>query len=108
MEERRTEEVHNNRHIMRTHPHFAGSDEKLIPNPVTPLGRSVVEVNQLICSVRTFVLTFGAAFHPQHTKDSTLSAEESKGRRGELPLISILMTHDSAGVPFSNPKAFQG
>ncbi|XP_003745766.1 ganglioside-induced differentiation-associated protein 1 [Galendromus occidentalis] len=57
------------------------SDEKLIPNPVTPVGRSVAEVNQLICSVKTFVLTFGAAFHPQHTENSTLSDEESKGRR---------------------------
>lgn len=57
------------------------SDEKLIPNPVTPLGRAVVEINQLICGVKTFMLTFGASFHPQHSKNALQSNEEREGRK---------------------------
>jgi len=63
------------------------SDEKLIPNPVTPLGKSVVEVNQLIRGAKFFVLTYGAAFQPQHTKDSKWLEEESKGRKASIDRI---------------------
>jgi len=52
------------------------SDEKLIPNPVTPLGRNVAALNQDLSSVKMFLLTFGSFMHPELTKERSVSAEE--------------------------------
>jgi len=60
------------------------SDEKLIPNPVTPLGRSVASLHQELCSVKIFLLTFGSFFHPELTKDRDISDDEAKQRKDFL------------------------
>jgi len=60
------------------------SDEKLLPNPVTPLGRQVSTLNQVVCSVKVFILTFGILFHPKHASRIALSPEEIESRKGFL------------------------